>query len=165
MLSTSLLILDVDLGHLVQAVFVTFLHWKITLSISYSWSHVVIPWGWCIYINHLEFFFMGNLSILCIYFFIPTYVCVCGVCNVCVHVPAQLYPTLCDPMKCGRPGSSVHGISQGRILEWVAISYFRGTFQPRDQIHISCITYSCRQIFYLWATWEVQCISTDLSIF
>ena len=84
MLSTSLLILDVDLGHLVQAVFVTFLHWKITLSISYSWSHVVIPWGWCIYINHLEFFFMGNLSILCIYFFIPTYVCVCVVCVMCV---------------------------------------------------------------------------------
>ena len=92
-------------------------------------------------------------------------VCVCGVCNVCVHMLAQLYLTLCDPMKCGRPGSSVHGISQARILEWVAISYFRGTFQPRDQIHISCISYSCRQIFYLWATWEVPCISTDLSIF
>ena len=37
---------------------------------------------------------------------------------------AQSYPTLCDPMDCSPPGSSVHGILQARILEWVAISYF-----------------------------------------
>jgi len=37
------------------------------------------------------------------------------------------------------PGSSVHGISQARIMEWVAISSSRGPFQPRDQTHISCI--------------------------
>ena len=36
---------------------------------------------------------------------------------------AQLYPTLCDPMDCSPPGSSVHGILQARILEWVAISF------------------------------------------
>ena len=40
---------------------------------------------------------------------------------------AQLYPTLCDPMDCSPPGSSVHGILQARILEWVAIS-FQGVF-------------------------------------
>jgi len=42
-------------------------------------------------------------------------------------------------MDCSSPGSSVHGISQARILEWVAISFSRGSSQPRDQTHISCI--------------------------
>ena len=40
--------------------------------------------------------------------------------------------TLCDPMDCSLLGSSVHGILQARILEWVAISYSRGSSQPRD---------------------------------
>ena len=44
----------------------------------------------------------------------------------------QLYPTLCDAMDCSPPGSSVHGILQARILEWVAMPSSRGIF-PRDQ--------------------------------
>ena len=36
---------------------------------------------------------------------------------------AQSYPTLCDPMDCSLPGSSVHGIFQARVLEWVAIAF------------------------------------------
>ena len=48
-------------------------------------------------------------------------------------------PTLWDPMDICPPGSSVHGISQARILEWLVISYFRGSFQPRDQTQVSCI--------------------------
>ena len=43
-------------------------------------------------------------------------------------------PTLCDPRDCSPPGSSVHGIFQARILEWVAISFSRGFSRPRDQI-------------------------------
>ena len=39
----------------------------------------------------------------------------------------QLCPTLCDPMDCSPPGFSVHGILQARILEWVAISFSRGS--------------------------------------
>ena len=39
----------------------------------------------------------------------------------------QLCPTLCDPMDCNLPGSSVHGIFQARVLEWVAISFSRGS--------------------------------------
>ena len=39
---------------------------------------------------------------------------------------AQLYPTLCNPMDCSPPGSSVHGVLQARTLEWVAISFFMG---------------------------------------
>ena len=49
--------------------------------------------------------------------------------HVCVLVP-QLCPTLCDPMDCNPPGSSVHGILQARILEWVAISFFRDLPNP-----------------------------------
>ena len=46
---------------------------------------------------------------------------------------------LCDPMDCSLSGSSVHRICQARILEWVAISYSRWYFWPRDETHISCI--------------------------
>ena len=52
---------------------------------------------------------------------------------------AQSCPTLCDPMDCSPPGSSVHGIFQARILEWVAISFSRGFFQPRDRARVSCM--------------------------
>ena len=50
----------------------------------------------------------------------------------------QLCPTICDPMDYSPPGSSVHGILQARILEWVAISYSRGSSGPRDQTCVSC---------------------------
>ena len=46
--------------------------------------------------------------------------------------------TLCNPMNCSMPGSSVHGIFQTRILEWVAISSSRGSSQPRDRTQVSC---------------------------
>ena len=46
---------------------------------------------------------------------------------------AQLCLTLCDPMDSTPPGSSVHGILQSRILEWVAVPFSRGSSQPRDQ--------------------------------
>ena len=46
---------------------------------------------------------------------------------------AQLCPSLCDAVDCSPPGSSVHGFLQARILEWVAISFSRGSSQPRDQ--------------------------------
>ena len=58
---------------------------------------------------------------------------------------AQLCPTLCDPMDCSPPGSSVHGIFQARVLEWVAISFSRGIFLTQGSnpglLH-------CRQMFY-----------------
>ena len=57
----------------------------------------------------------------------------------CVCLVAQSCLTLCDPMNCNLPGSSVHGILQARIVEWVAISFFRGSFQPRDGTRVSCI--------------------------
>ena len=59
-------------------------------------------------------------------------------------------------MNCSPPGSSVHGISQARLLEWIAISFSRGSSQPKGQTKISsCIS---RQILYYWATREaLQC--------
>ena len=52
-------------------------------------------------------------------------------------VVAQLCPTLCDLMDCSPPGSSVHGILQARILEWVAFPFSRGCSQPRNQTPVS----------------------------
>ena len=58
-----------------------------------------------------------------------------------VHVLViQSCPILCDPMDCGPPGSSVHGILQAKILEWVAISFSRRSSQLRDGTQVSCIT-------------------------
>ena len=51
----------------------------------------------------------------------------------------QLCTTLCDVMDCSPPGSSLYGIFQAMILEWVAISFSRGSSWPRDQTHIACI--------------------------
>ena len=64
---------------------------------------------------------------------------------------AHLCPTLYDPMDCSPPGPSVHGISQARILEWVAISSSKGASQPRDRTHISCIA---GRFFINWAIRE-----------
>ena len=55
----------------------------------------------------------------------------------------QLCPTLCDPMDCSLPSSSVHEIFQATILEWTAISFSRGSSQPRDQTQVSRIVGRC----------------------
>ena len=58
----------------------------------------------------------------------------------CVHVLViQSCPTLCDSMDCSPPGSSVYGISQARLLEWVAVSFSRESSGPRDWTQVSCI--------------------------
>ena len=57
----------------------------------------------------------------------------------CCCLVAQLCLTVCNPMDCSPPGSSVHGILQARTLEWVAISFSRGSSLPRDRTCVSCI--------------------------
>ena len=57
---------------------------------------------------------------------------------VCVLV-TQSCPTLCDPIDCSSSGSSVQGILQARILEWVSISFSRGSSQPRNRTQISAL--------------------------
>ena len=71
-----------------------------------------------------------------------------SLCAVCYAKSLQSCPTLCNPMTHSLPGSSVHGILQARILKNTAISYSRGSSQPRDWTHISCISCIGRRIIY-----------------
>ena len=66
---------------------------------------------------------------------------------------AESCPTLCEPKDCSPPGSSVHGILQARILEWVAIPFSRGFSWPRAPNQVSCIA---GRFFTIWATREGQ---------
>ena len=79
--------------------------------------------------------------------------CVCSVSLLCL--------TLCDPMDCSLPGSSVHGISQARILEWVAIPFPRGSSRSRDRTWVSCIAGG---FFTNWATRETPLSSIDYTL-
>ena len=63
----------------------------------------------------------------------------------------QLCPRLCNPMDYSLPGSSVHGILQARILEWIAISFSGGSSWPRDRTQVSCIA---GRFFAVWAIRE-----------
>ena len=62
-------------------------------------------------------------------------------CYICTFLPlvAKLCPTLCDPMHCSPSGSSVHGILQTRILEWIAMPSSRESSRLQDQTWVSCI--------------------------
>ena len=62
----------------------------------------------------------------------------------------QSCPTLCNPMDCSPPGSSVHGILQARILEWVTMLSTRGSSWPRDWTHFSYVSYIGRRVLYHW---------------
>jgi len=75
---------------------------------------------------------------------------------VCVYIYMcakllQSYLTLCDPMAGSQSGSSVHGVLQARILEWVATPSSGGSPQPRDGTHVSC---TADRFFTSWATRE-----------
>ena len=58
---------------------------------------------------------------------------------MCACPVTQSGPTVCDSMDCSQRGSSVHGLLQARILEWVAIAFCRGSSQPRDITWVSCL--------------------------
>ena len=66
---------------------------------------------------------------------------------------AQSCPTLCNPMNCSPSGSSVHGILQARILEWVAIPFSRESSWPRNWTQVLC---TVGWFFSVWATREAQ---------
>ena len=66
-------------------------------------------------------------------------------------VVAQSCPTLCTPWTVAPTGSSIHGILQARILEWVAISFSRGSSPPRDQTWVS---YTAGRYFMVWTSRE-----------
>ena len=95
-----------------------------------------------------------------------------------MHVPLLLFsckscPTLYGPMVCSPPGSPVYGILKARMLEWVAISFSRGSFRPRDGTHVSFMAGGfsitellgkpvrmCTCIIYFYAT----CVYLNISI-
>ena len=70
-------------------------------------------------------------------------------------VGAQSCLNLCNPINCSPPDSSVRGIFQSRILKWVAISFSRGFFWPRDRTPVSCIA---GRFFTIWATREKRLV-------
>ena len=78
----------------------------------------------------------------------------------------QSCPTLCDPVNCSLPGSSVHGIFQAIALEWVGISLSSGSSRPRDRTQVSRIVDRCftvwaiRQVFNFMNTFGEQCTLT-----
>ena len=71
--------------------------------------------------------------------------------SVCVYLVTQSCLILCNLMECSLPGSSVMGILQARILEWIVIPSSRGSSQPRDQTQVSCIAV---RFLTIWATRE-----------
>ena len=75
---------------------------------------------------------------------------------------AQWCLTLCDPMDCSLPGSSIHGIFQARILQWVAISFSKRSSQPRDWTQVSRIV---GRRFTVWATREGLMLKLKLQSF
>ena len=91
---------------------------------------------------------------MCIYYYMCTHT------YICIHTHGVLVskscPTLCDAMDCSPVGSSVHGILQERILEWVAMPSSRGSPQPRDQTHISYVSCVGRGFFTTSPIWEAQ---------
>ena len=74
--------------------------------------------------------------------------------TVCVCLSLQSCLTLCDPVDCSPPGSSVHGILQARILEWVAVPSSRGIFPIQELNPYLLQLPHCRQILYSWSTGE-----------
>ena len=75
----------------------------------------------------------------------------------------QSCPTLCNPIDCSPPGSSVHGILQARILEQVAISCSRGSSWPRDPTRVPCVSWIGRRILYHWTTWKAWFLALSTS--
>ena len=103
--------------------------------------------------------------------YIYVYMCAC-IC-LCIYITymyiciwrsevTQSCLTLCDPIDCSLLCSSVHGIFQGRVLEWVAISFSRGSSWPRDWIQVSRTVGRC---FTIWATYIVYIYYIDIYLY
>ena len=76
---------------------------------------------------------------------------------------AELCPALCNPMDSSLPGSSVCGICQARILEWVAISFSRGSFQLRGRTYITCVPCISRHFLYMRNPFDILFLAKGLS--
>ena len=83
-------------------------------------------------------------------------------CSVQFSSLTQLCLTLCDPMDCSLSRSSIHGFFQARVLEWVAISYSRRSFQSRDWTRVFRMV---GRRFTVWAPWEAPLYPIKSKIF
>ena len=142
---TSLEVLDAVWGSRSKSVILS-LSSKETIFSALYWS--IVDLQSCVSLGYIAKWFS--------YIYIYTYICICiffaGAFSLIVKVKvAQLCPTLCYPMYYSPPGSSIHGTLQARILEWVAISFSRGSSSPRDQTQVSHIAGG---FFTVWATRE-----------
>ena len=81
---------------------------------------------------------------------------------MCACSVSQSCPTLCNLMVCSPTSSSVYGIFQASILEWVAISSSRVSSRPMDQSWFSWVSFFGRQNLYHWATWEAHLVVKKL---
>ena len=113
---------------------------RITQAIS-TWTFILL-WWYCLLIWNV--ILRGGVGLGCVYIYLSIYM------KVKVLI-TQWYPTLCDSTDYSPPDSSIHGILQARILEWVAISFSRGSSQPRNLTQVSCIA---GRFFPIWATKE-----------
>ena len=115
---------------------------------SFTLKEIVLA-QWTTWGHFMSIFLVSGLSYFSGEQSMQIYWCLGGMWRVRVCAKLlQLCPTLCDPGDCSPPGSSVHGIPQARILEWVALPSPRGSSRPRDWTcvpYISCIS---RQILY-----------------
>ena len=111
-------------------------------------AHILSPWRMIVAVDarcslsSWDHFPLLLISLYYYYFFII---------NECSVLVALLCLALCDATDCSVPNSSVHGILQAKILEWVAIPFSRGSSWARDQKWVSCIA---GRFFTIWATRE-----------
>ena len=115
---------------------------------THTHTHMLIPFLPYIFVAHMHLTpfsaeLSGNSHVLSLF---PN----TASCITVRAKPLQLCLTLCDSMDCSPPGSSVHGILQARVLEWVAMPSSRGSSRPRDPTLVSCISCTGRQVLYRW---------------
>ena len=126
-------------GLLQTVILLTYLHHLLKVffpppCLPYWWVHQKHS-SFTVFVVYKIWFYKGNWG---------KQACLCWV--------PKSYLALCDPVDCCPPGCFVHGISQARILEWVAISSSRGSSPPRNQTHVSSLWCIGRQILYNCAT-------------
>ena len=111
-----------------------------------------------LYVSHL--FMSSQMAVLSLVIFVAPYRVMFSSAEdtLCLLACAQSlsHVQLCDPMDCSPPGSSAYGIFRQEILEWVAISYSRGSSWLRDWTLVSCISCTGRRILCHCATWKAQ---------
>ena len=134
------------------------------LNSTYKWYHLVFVFVWL----HLVWLSLGSPMLLQMALFHYFYSWVIFHCvYVCIVLVTQSCLTLCDPMDSSLSGSSVHGIFQARILEWVVIPFFRESSQPRSWSQVSRIA---GRFFTIWASREAptcicECVYTYVYVY